>query len=237
MLFNIQKELSQIVKDIGICDLVFCIDIKEYSKVREMINGEQKIYRSILNRRQVFSTNNRARFLRRYIKSSLTNKESHEKFYKGGSLFEPGCLNQKDKRICDSENVYGAINILVDSSVLPNFVGRFTFLPESREQLSEIENKLIDITLFLKRWLELIPLSCYKRLNPLIDYRIVGGVSCQVLNMLAKGADRSEVASSMGLTERGVDYHISTLKNSLNAKSLAHLVFMGSNYRLIADWH
>ncbi len=235
MLFNIQQELNRIIKDVGICDAVFCIDIKEYSKVRELITCEQKICNSILNRRQVLSTNNRIRFLRRYIKSSLNNKESRERFYKEGLLFEPGCLNPKDKRVCDSENVYGAINILIDSPVLSDFVGRFIFLPETKEQLYEIQSKLVDITLRLKCWLEQIPIACYKRLNPLIDYRIVGGVSCQVLNMLAKGADRSEVACSMSLTERGVDYHISTLKNSLNAKNLAHLVFMGSNYRLIAN--
>ncbi|WP_299796795.1 LuxR C-terminal-related transcriptional regulator [uncultured Shewanella sp.] len=235
MLFNIQQELNRIVKEIDICDLVFCVDIKEYSKVRGMINCDQKIYKAIVNRRQLFSTNNRVRFLRRYIKLSLTSKESHEKFFKGGRLFEPGYLSPKDKRICDSENVYGAINVLIDIPVLSNFAGRFIFLPESHEQLGEIESKLLDITLCLKRWLESIPLACYKRLNPLIDYRIVGGVSCQVLNMLANGADRSEVASSMRLTERGVDYHISSLKHSLNAKNLAHLVFVGANYRLIAS--
>jgi len=235
MLFNIQQELNRIIKDVGVCDAVFCIDIKEYSKVRALINCEQKIHKSILGRSQLFSTNNRIRFLRRYNKSSLISKGAIERFYKEGQLFEFGCLNNKNKRICDSENVYGAINILIDSPVLSDFVGRFIFLPETPEQLREIQRRLIDITLLLKTWLEQIPAVCHKRLNPLIDYRIVGGVSCQVLNMLAKGADRSEVACSMSLTERGVDYHISTLKISLNAKNLAHLIFMGSNYRLIAN--
>lgn len=71
-------------------------------------------------------------------------------------------------------------------------------------------------------------------INPLVGLGLVNDKGRQVLQLVADGHARSEIASMLFLTERGVDYHLNKLKVLFNAKNNAQLVAYAYKYKVLA---
>lgn len=69
--------------------------------------------------------------------------------------------------------------------------------------------------------------------NPTLDYNIIKQSSMKILRLLVQGHSRKETARKCCITQRGVDYHIETLKIHFNANNMAQLVYKAKDIMLI----
>ena len=106
-------------------------------------------------------------------------------------------------------------------------------LLETKEQLDELMERLDSVEKHLTELQMNIVIHYGDKINPLVDYNIVTPVSAMVLSYLASGEDREDVSLKLKLTMRGVDYHISQLKQVLGAKNIAQLIYQAGLCRLI----
>jgi len=66
--------------------------------------------------------------------------------------------------------------------------------------------------------------SLNARTNPWVALGAISTNSHEILQHLAEGKDTLEISETMSMTKRGVDYHIDTLKELLQAKNRIQLV-------------
>lgn len=60
--------------------------------------------------------------------------------------------------------------------------------------------------------------------NPWVSLGAISQKSHEILNLLASGCETTEISEIMSLSERGVHYHVETLKELLQARNRTHLV-------------
>lgn len=130
-------------------------------------------------------------------------------------------------------NIGKIVTLSIPCNISDSYVGRFTILlPKDLPDDGLFDTKDEAYKALLEFQLS-ISLNFSVDLNPLLGYKIVSPVSIYMLGLLSNGLDRKEVSSKMRLTTRGVDYHLTILKQSLGAKNLAHLIRLATNYRLV----
>ncbi|BDY05134.1 LuxR C-terminal-related transcriptional regulator [Ferrimonas sp. YFM] len=70
-------------------------------------------------------------------------------------------------------------------------------------------------------------------LNPWMNLGIISGAAQKTLQLLAEGLPLEEVATSLFISKRGVDYHLEQLKVIMEAENRSHLIAKACAYGLI----
>ncbi|TKB48543.1 hypothetical protein FCL40_12610 [Ferrimonas sediminicola] len=113
------------------------------------------------------------------------------------------------------------------------FRGRFILLlPDARFREQLVANA-DEVKAQLQALRVRVSLAFVRSIDPLVDYNIVNPLSAYILGLLAQGQDREQVSAQLRLTLRGVDYHVSVLKELLEARNIAQLVHRAGQCQLI----
>jgi len=105
------------------------------------------------------------------------------------------------------------------------FLGMLIFFSDkSPEELSEIILKNDKFSENADALAEYIATDINSKANPWVALGAISNNSHEILQYLYQGMDTQEIAEQMSMTKRGVDYHIETLKELLQAKTRVHLM-------------
>ncbi|MBY6019734.1 LuxR C-terminal-related transcriptional regulator [Ferrimonas balearica] len=133
----------------------------------------------------------------------------------------------------DRMDVNALVTFTVGCPLANEFRGRFTLLLNKSSDVSRVLDKRHGILSRLENTQQAFSYRFAKTLNPLVDYNIVNPLSVYILGLLASGNNRPEIAQQLRLSRRGVDYHLATLKDLLDTKSIHQLVYRATQLQLI----
>ncbi len=227
--------LRQSRDHLGVADICYCYDINSPDDWRCRIKNGVKMMKLFEKRRQLFASSAKALCLWRK-KAFYYTKMSEEvtRLFSLPVYVWPKSKMPSRLQLCiEQSGVASLVTISVPCLFSPKLSGRFMLLLDSQEQLEALLERMDDIEKHLSELQMNIVVNYGDKINPLVDYNIVTPVSAMVLSYLASGEDREDVSRKLKLTMRGVDYHISQLKQVLGAKTIAQLIYQAGLCRLV----
>jgi len=141
------------------------------------------------------------------------------------------------RQVLDKYDVRSRVYCCHFDEETPNFYSNFLFMSDHCPD---------DLRLFTEQnWDEIYHFTRYfhnaviasravPELNPLTGLGLISDRSINVLRLVSDGCSRPDIAKSLYLTERGVDYHVEKLKVFFDAKNNAQLVACGYKYKLLS---
>ncbi|WP_417585428.1 LuxR C-terminal-related transcriptional regulator [Nitrincola sp.] len=222
---ELRDKLTELCDEVKAEGILFCFDMQSLSSSLAYLESEGRLYNALFNRRMILTTDLiSTNFWQRQVVHMTTHKGFRQRFYA-----------QSDFWFYKKNEVSRLEPSVVHSYLLPipatKVACRFMLLYDTREKW--LESNMADIESRLYLWMANLNIGDYNNLNVFLDYKIISKVSHMVLQCLAAGQSRNKIAKEMRLTLRGVDYHVSLLKQSLRAKNTANLIFSASLLRLI----
>lgn len=123
--------------------------------------------------------------------------------------------------------------VVMELDAMPHWVAVFTLY--SRYQQPELQRRLglPEVSNQLKACSEDLFRCHADEINPYINFSVIGAKSLKIIELLSKGETTKSISDSLFMTERGVMYHIDTLKDKIGAKNRVHLVSHLYRNRLI----
>ncbi|WP_417585864.1 helix-turn-helix transcriptional regulator [Nitrincola sp.] len=195
-------------------------------------------------RKQIFFSSNKGR---KYFKLLILDRMDKESEFRGkfeNKLYKKdkiaSCICKYDKRsnpggVIEKQHDFFSyekkFEIIIPCEINKNFFARFVVMTndhtfnelrvtkELKSGLVEVHNSIVN--------------EFIRHINPLHDYQHVKQSSLRVLECLASGMNREEIAEKLHLTVRGVDYHIDLLKSSLISNNIANLVYKACTLKLL----
>ncbi|WP_375748961.1 helix-turn-helix transcriptional regulator [Vibrio sp. HN007] len=101
---------------------------------------------------------------------------------------------------------------------------------EMYQYLPQIQHKIYSLILMIHTELQQ---NHYDRFNPYLHMDAINKKAINVVNLVAKGYCRNEIAEMLSITPRGVDYHIEQLSMKLRANHRLELLCMCKELGLI----
>jgi len=98
------------------------------------------------------------------------------------------------------------------------------FSDKAPEELATIIESSDKFTTIADSLAELIVTSLNTQANPWVALGALSNNSHKILMLLADGLDTEQIAHTMSLTRRGIDYHVDVMKELMQAKNRTHLV-------------
>ncbi|WP_417345890.1 LuxR C-terminal-related transcriptional regulator [Ferrimonas sp.] len=232
---GLQQMLAALNEQLGLAGIWYCYDIAHPGKWRKRVKSSDQMIRSFVRRRRLFASSGTAAEL---WQQQMTH-------YQGLSHVLEGIWNQQvyfwpmrelphamNRRLTKA-GVEALVTFTVDCPLSPEFRGRFTLLLPDSQSVAQIIATAEVVQRQLRELQVKIALEFGKSINPLVDYNIVNPLSAYILGLLAQGQDREQVSAQLRLTLRGVDYHVSVLKELLEARNIAQLVYRAGQCQLI----
>ncbi|BDY05363.1 hypothetical protein [Ferrimonas sp. YFM] len=232
---RLQQMLAALNEQLGLAGIWYCYDIDHPGKWRKRVKSSDKMIRSFVRRRRLFASSGAAAEL-------WQQQMSH---YQGLGHILEGIWNQQRyfwpmrelplvmSRRLSKAGVEALVTFTVPCPLSPEFRGRFTLLLPDSQSVAQLIATAEMVQRQLQELQVRIALEFGKSINPLVDYNIVNPLSAYILGLLAQGQDREQVSAQLRLTLRGVDYHVSVLKELLEARNIAQLVYRAGQCQLI----
>jgi len=227
--------LQQGCKDLQIDDICYCYDIQTPSNWGRRMSSHKHLIHKFTKRRKLFASSLKGQSLWRQKVLFLKNMEEvvGQLYSHSVCVWSNRTLPGGMKRYLDSQQIQGIVTVSVSCPISPQLTGRFNLILHQSEQVSDLLGRINEVENYLSRLQTEIALHHGTEINPLVDYNIVSPISAYILTHLANGLDREEISSLLSLTLRGVDYHLSVLKQTLNARNTAQLVHEAAKLSLL----
>lgn len=227
--------LQQGCKELEVDEICYCYDVQTPSDWGQKMGSNIHHIRNFTKRRRLYASSVKGLNLWRQKVQFLKNMEEVVGNLISDSVFvwPQSRLPTGMKRYLESQQIEGIVTISVSCPVSPQLAGRFNLILSQPEQVNDLMERIDEVEVYLTRLQTRIALHHGAEINPLVDYNIVSPISAYILTHLANGLDREEISSQLSLTLRGVDYHLSVLKQTLNARNMAQLVFEAGKLSLI----
>lgn len=227
--------LQQGCKDLQIEDICYCYDIQTPSDWGRKMGSHKHLIRHFTKRRKLFASSVKGLSLWRQKILFLKNMEEvvGQLYSHSVCVWSNRTLPRGMKRYLDSQQIEGIVTVSVSCPVSPQLMGRFNLILHKSEQVNDLLGRIDEVEIYLSRLQTKIALDHGTEINPLVDYNIISPISAYILTHLANGLDREEISSQLSLTLRGVDYHLSVLKQTLNARNIAQLVHEAGKLSLL----
>ncbi|WP_051216380.1 LuxR C-terminal-related transcriptional regulator [Ferrimonas futtsuensis] len=232
---GLQQMLADLNEQLGLGGIWYCYDIAHPAKWCRRVKSSEQMIRSFVRRRRLFASSGTAAQL-------WQQQMSH---YPGLGHVLEGVWNQQVyfwpmrelpvvmSRRLTKAGIEALVTFSVRCPLSPEFRGRFTLLIPDSQSVAQVSATIEMVLRQLQQLQVKIALEFGKSINPLVDYNIVNPLSAYILGLLAQGQDREQVSAQLRLTLRGVDYHVSVLKELLEARNIAQLVYRAGQCQLI----
>ena len=189
----------------------------------------------------LFSNENMKSLRRDFSAIGLWNDPNLQKYLKSDfAIFRYDVddeINYRCRKILDKYNVKSRLFYRYHDLDHPEFSVEFLLMSSAKPQELEliIANIKEQLTDDLREFHNIVFSSrLTPLLSPFLGLGLISDKGKQILYLIAKGYSRSEISSKLYLTERGVDYHLSKIKNLFGAKSNAELIAYAYKYKLLA---
>ncbi|RTR39792.1 hypothetical protein EKG38_08350 [Shewanella canadensis] len=232
---TLRSLLQQGCKDLQVEDICYCYDIQTPSDWGRRMDSHRHLIRNFTKRRKLFASSAKGLSLWRQKVLFLKNMEEvvGQLYCHAVCVWSNRTLPRGMKRYLDSQQIEGIVTVSISCPVSPQLTGRFNLIMRQTEQVNDLLDRIDEVEVYLTRLQTKIALHHGTEINPLVDYNIISPISALILTHLANGADREEISSQLNLTLRGIDYHLSVLKQTLNARNIAQLVHEAGKLSLI----
>jgi len=227
--------LQQGCKALQVDEICYCYDVQTPSDWGQKMGSDMHHIRKFTKRRRLYASSVKGLNLWRQKVQFLKNMEEVVGNLTSDSVFvwPQSRLPLGMKRYLESQDIEDIVTVSVSCPVSPQLAGRFNLILSRSEEVDELLERIGEVEGYLVRLQTQIALHHGAEINPLVDYNIVSPISAYILGHLANGLDREEISSQLSLTLRGVDYHLSVLKQTLNARNMAQLVHEAGKLRLL----
>ncbi|WP_143026592.1 helix-turn-helix transcriptional regulator [Ferrimonas sediminum] len=239
----VEKRLKAFALENSLEDIFYSYDINIDAPISHA-EEPRDLCKRFKKRKQVFFSSEKGRnyfkvmILDRLNTDSEFKSKFEKKLYKKDGANECKCVYDKRRHkknlLTKKHDNFGyekKFELIIACSESKYFFARFIIMTNDHNiDESYIVKKLKPSLLKLNK--EII--NYFKTLmNPICDYQHVKQNSLRVLECLAKGMNRDEIADELYLTVRGVDYHIELLKSSLVANNIANLIYKACALNLL----
>ncbi|SDK38385.1 regulatory protein, luxR family [Ferrimonas sediminum] len=232
---GIAEVLQQGCDELGVKAICYCYDLDEPMRWGRRLKSTEHVIRNLAKRRQLFASSGQALSLWRRKMPFYRHMETviEQLLSQQVCVWPQRTMPAAMTRHLQAQGIGGVMTVSVCCPVSPRLRGRFMLLAETPEQLSELAQQRGRVVACLERLQTRIALDYGRDIHPLVDCNVVSPLAVYILSGIAQGQDREQVSSQLSLTLRGVDYHISVLKQVLGAKNIAQLVYEAGKLRLV----
>ncbi|WP_299788833.1 hypothetical protein [uncultured Shewanella sp.] len=227
--------LQQGCIDLELDEICYCYDLHTPSDWGRKMGSNIHHIRNFTKRRKLYASSMKGLNLWRQKVLYLKSMEEVVGNLISGSVFvwPQSHLPAGMKRYLKSQQIGEMVTVSVSCPVSPQLAGRFNLILSGSEKVEDLLDRIDEVERYLARLQTQIALHHGADINPLVDYNIVSPISACILTHLANGSGREEISSSLSLTLRGVDYHLSVLKQTLKARNMAQLIFEAGKLSLL----
>lgn len=235
---DIADRLTLFCNKYQISDIAYCIDLVDHKHRFSHYSSKNIVHQKVAGRKHIYASSpNALTFWRcwgnRWI---IKDKNFEQVLVNDCHLWEyDDDVKGKSSPLIDMMK-FGyqhRLTFTIPCPFSPEMIGRFSLLLDN----DTIKDELLNVSSTLMEELEYLHMKIAsvhgKVINPLVDFNIVKPVSRNILSLLSNGHSRAEIADSCHLTERGIDYHIDVLKETLAARNMAHLIKLANTNYLI----
>ncbi|USD39258.1 LuxR C-terminal-related transcriptional regulator [Ferrimonas sp. SCSIO 43195] len=227
--------LQQGCDELGVKAICYCYDLDEPMRWGRRLKSTEHVIRNLAKRRQLFASSGQALSLWRRKMPFYRNMETviEQLLSQQVCVWPQQSMPAPMVRHLQAQGIEGVMTVSVCCPVSPRLRGRFMLLVQCSEQLTELADQQGRVAACLAQLQTQIALEFGRDIHPLVDCNVISPLAVYILSGIAQGQDREQVSSQLNLTLRGVDYHISVLKQVLGARNIAQLVHEAGKLQLL----
>ncbi|WP_153914398.1 LuxR C-terminal-related transcriptional regulator [Shewanella sp. TC10] len=235
--------LEEIATEFGFIGATYLLFFSDKVKYSESLLAKPVTYKKQHKMNNFLFSNKRMKQLRRDYEQLAIHHDPNIQNGLSNSPFKIFSYEGDDKssKICRSVlDKYGVSTRLVcrcDYEDQPAFKGCFLLM--SSESKEELSNRLAEIKPQIEQKIQhfhkvAVSSTAAPEINPIIGLGLISSKGRSVLELVAEGFNRIDIAERLFLTERGVDYHLNKLKYLFNAKTNAQLVSSAYKFKVLS---
>ncbi|RTR37586.1 LuxR family transcriptional regulator [Shewanella canadensis] len=235
---DIADRLTLFCKKYQISDIAYCIDLVDHKPRFSHYSSKTIVHQKVAGRKHIYASSaNALNYWRCWGNRWIVKDKNFEQVLENDChLWEYDCdIKGKPSPLIDmiKFGYQHRLTFTVPCPFSPEMIGRFSLLLDCDMIKDELLNDHSNLVQELEYLHMKIASDHGREINPLVDFNIVKPVSRNILSLLSNGYSRAEIAESCHLTERGIDYHIDVLKETLAARNMAHLIKLANTSYLI----